>query len=88
MSKIFPNKCPACNHALHVKVLACEACQTEISGQFLLPSILALNPDEQQFLIEFVVHSGSLKEMAKLKGLSYPTVRNLLDQLILKLQTT
>ena len=36
--------------------------------------------------MSFVLSSGSLKEMAKLYRVSYPTVRNRLDELIAQLQ--
>jgi hypothetical protein len=38
--------------------------------------------EDQGFVLEFIKASGSLKEMAKLLGLSYPTVRNRLDEVI------
>jgi hypothetical protein len=50
-----------------------------------LPVISRLKPDEQDFILRFVKCSGSLKEMAKHLNLSYPTVRNLLDDIILKI---
>lgn len=36
--------------------------------------------------MEFIKSSGSLKDMAKEMGISYPTVRNLLDDLIEKIK--
>ena len=44
-----------------------------------------LSEKEQQFILAFVKSSGSLKDMAKSMGISYPTVRNVLDDLIEKL---
>jgi hypothetical protein len=41
--------------------------------------------EEQDFILRFVRCSGSLKDMAKQLGLSYPTVRNLLDEIIEKI---
>ncbi|MFP4663750.1 MAG: DUF2089 family protein [Bacteroidales bacterium] len=41
-----------------------------------------LPPDVQAFIIAFVKNSGSLKKMAKAMSLSYPTVRNRLDEII------
>ncbi|MBR5876991.1 MAG: DUF2089 family protein, partial [Alistipes sp.] len=38
--------------------------------------------EDQDFIVDFVLCSGSLKEMAQKMGLSYPTVRNRLDDLI------
>jgi hypothetical protein len=67
---------------LNVKSLLCEQCQTEIQGRYELPLLLRLSIEDQGFIIEFVKASGSLKEMAKILGLSYPTVRNRLDEII------
>ncbi|MFR2062807.1 MAG: DUF2089 family protein [Alistipes sp.] len=39
------------------------------------------------FILDFVKSSGSLKEMARKLGLSYPTVRNRLDDIIAQIQT-
>ncbi len=47
--------------------------------------ILSLEQDELSFLRNFVLLSGSLKEIAKLYGVSYPTVRLRLDRLIQKI---
>ena len=46
---------------------------------------MQLNAEEQLFIANFVKCSGSLKQMANDMGLSYPTVRNLLDDIIEKL---
>ena len=80
--KILPTICPACNSQLKVKSLICEQCETEIQGQYELPPLASLCPDDQAFILDFMKASGSLKEMAKLLGLSYPTVRNRLDEII------
>ena len=46
---------------------------------------LALEQEDAAFLKNFVVKSGSLKEIARLYGVSYPTVRLRLDRLIQKI---
>jgi len=79
---MLPCHCPSCQSQLKVKSLKCETCQTEVSGQFDLPALARLSPDDQQFVLQFVKSSGSLKNMAKFLNLSYPTVRNLLDDII------
>jgi hypothetical protein len=71
---------------LDVKRLACPHCGTEGEGVYPLPELLALSAEDQDFVCEFVKASGSLKEMAALLKVSYPTVRNRLDALIAKLQ--
>lgn len=78
----LPCNCPSCNTPLKIRSLRCEACDTEVTGLYDLPLPARLSPSDQEFIIEFVKRSGSLKEMAKHLGLSYPTVRNLLDEII------
>jgi len=82
---MLPCNCPSCQSQLKVKSLKCETCQTEVSGLYDLPELARLSPDDQQFVLQFVKNSGSLKEMAKYLKLSYPTVRNLLDDIIVRL---
>ena len=87
MQKNLPHICPSCSATLKVKTLVCEKCTTEVTGIFSLPLLASLTQQEQDFIIDFVKSSGSLKIMAQKLGLSYPTVRNLLDDIILKIET-
>ena len=48
--------------------------------------ILALEPEDVTFLKNFVLKSGSLKEIARLYKVSYPTVRLRLDKLIQRIE--
>ena len=48
--------------------------------------ILALEPEDATFLKNFVLKSGSLKEIARLYEVSYPTVRLRLNKLIQKIE--
>lgn len=83
--KRLPLRCPACEAPLKVAKMVCDQCGTEVSGVFVLPVLTRLTEEEQRFMLEFVKASGSLKDMAKQMGVSYPTVRNYLDDLIEKL---
>ena len=80
--KVLPTTCPACGSSVKVKRLLCKNCDTQIEGLYELPALARLSADDQSFIIEFIKASGSLKEMAKLLRLSYPTVRNRLDEVI------
>jgi hypothetical protein len=82
VQKKLPHVCPACDTPLEVTSLACTSCQTTVSGSFDLPLLARLSNEDQQFVLNFVQSSGSLKVMAQQLGLSYPTVRNLLDDII------
>ena len=75
-------RCPYCFGKMRVSTLVCDACRTEIKSQFTVPRFLELSPDQQQFAMDFILASGSLKEMAAKYGISYPTVRARLDRLI------
>lgn len=84
---MLPTYCPSCQTQLKVKCLKCENCQTEVSGLYDLPTLALLSSEDQQFVLRFVINSGSLKEMASELKLSYPTVRNMLNEIINKIKT-
>lgn len=80
--KRLPQVCPSCGGRLHVQTMHCPSCETRIDGDYPLPNLMQLSEDDQAFICDFVKCSGSLKEMAQKMGLSYPTVRNRLDDII------
>ena len=82
MNNKLPLICPSCKHLLKVKQLHCDNCQTEVTGLYSLPIISQLSCDDQKFILDFIKVSGSLKIMAQNMKLSYPTVRNKLDDII------
>lgn len=45
-----------------------------------------LEEDDLDFIVQFVLASGSLKDMARLYGVSYPTIRGTLDRVIANLR--
>jgi len=83
----LPIVCPSCESALQVSQMKCNNCETTVSGNYELPLYLQLTREEQEFILTFFLSSGSIKEMAKQAGLSYPTMRNKLDDLIGKIET-
>ena len=83
----LPVSCPSCESQLKVSELRCEHCGTSIQGGFQLPVLLLLSKEEQAFILEFFLCSGSIKEMASQHGVSYPTMRNKLDEIIDKIKT-
>lgn len=84
---MLPCKCPGCLKQLKVKSLICESCGTEVYGSYELPVLAKLSAYDQEFILSFVKHSGSIKEMSNQLNLSYPTVRNLLNDIIEKIKT-
>jgi len=79
---MLPTYCPSCTAQLKVTSLKCGECGTEVHGAFDLPPLARLSQKDQEFILKFIKYSGSLKEMANELKLSYPTVRNMLDEII------
>jgi hypothetical protein len=52
-----------------------------IEGSFELPALAQLAMDDQVFIGAFVRSHGSIKEMERLFGVSYPTIKNRLNRL-------
>ena len=83
---MLPSLCPSCHSQLKVKNLSCAKCGTEVAGLYDFPPLVSLPQDDQTFILKFIKCSGSLKDMAKQLNLSYPTVRNMLDEIIEKIK--
>jgi hypothetical protein len=86
MKPKLPIQCPSCESSLSVTQLSCSNCSTSVSGSYSLPLLLQITEEEQNFILQFFLTSGSLKEMATQMGNSYPTVRNKLDDIIQKIK--
>ncbi|HOZ88474.1 MAG TPA: DUF2089 family protein [Bacteroidia bacterium] len=82
IEKKMPQVCPSCDTRLKVKKLHCPHCATEVEGLFTFPVLASLSNEDQSFILDFVKTGGSLKEMASRMKLSYPTIRNQLDDII------
>lgn len=82
----LPTICPSCENLLNVSQMKCNHCETNVNGNYDLPLYFRLPRDEQDFILEFFLSSGSIKEMAKQAELSYPTMRNKMDDLIEKIR--
>ena len=77
--------CPHCGGRLAISRVTCECCALSMEGDLPTPRLYRLSAEEQRFVELFVTASGSLKQMAALLEVSYPTVRSRLDNLIAKL---
>lgn len=74
--------CPVCGEALSVTRLHCRSCDTAIEGQFTIGSFDRLSPEHLLFAETFIRCEGKLNRMEKELGLSYPTLRGRLNDLI------
>ena len=84
--KILPSVCPSCRCLLRVRRLDCSECGTALEGEFDFPLLARLELEDQEFILNLLKAGGSLKELASLYSISYPTVRNRLDNLINKVE--
>lgn len=75
-------KCPVCGDELEVSKLSCNYCGTSIEGHFTLCKFCKLSDEQKHFIEVFVKNRGNIKEIEKELGISYPTVRNKLENVI------
>ncbi|MEA4882703.1 MAG: DUF2089 domain-containing protein [Clostridia bacterium] len=78
-------QCPVCGEKLDVTRLTCKSCDTVIEGRFDVCKFCALGPEQRSFVDVFIKNRGSIKDVEKELGISYPTVRNRLDAVIVAL---
>ena len=52
-----------------------------IEGEFELPPLAQLSAEDQVFVMAFIRSHGSIKDMEKSFGISYPTVKNRLARI-------
>jgi hypothetical protein len=52
-----------------------------IEGRFELPQLARLSVEDQVFVIAFVRSHGSIKEMERTFGVSYPTIKSRLNRI-------
>ena len=74
--------CPSCGGKLEVRELGCPDCDLTVRGRFPRCEFCALAPEQLNFLRLFVARRGNLRELERELGLSYPTVRARLDDLL------
>jgi len=83
--KRIPSTCPSCGEGLMVTQLKCPKCRTTIDGEFSFNKLMRLIPEQQRFLLVFLKCRGNIKDIERELGISYPTVRNKLDDLLISL---
>jgi len=52
-----------------------------VDGPFVLPQLARLSLEDQVFITAFVRAHGSIKEMEQVFGVSYPTIKGLLNRI-------
>ncbi len=82
--KLF-EQCPGCGGPLVVTECYCPKCQLTMRGEFTPGPFSSLSTDQLTFIREFLRVRGNLSELEKVLGVSYPTIRNKLDEINLTL---
>jgi len=76
------SRCPVCGEALAVTRLHCRNCDTTIDGHFDAGRLGRLTAEQVAFVETFVRCEGKLNRMEREVGLSYPTLRVRLNEVI------
>lgn len=74
-----PSVCPVCGAPMTVTRLTCHHCGAELTGEFQSCRFCRLEEKHLHFVETFLRCRGSIKEVEKALGVSYPTVKNMLE---------
>lgn len=80
-----PLICPVCKETMELQTVHCQQCQTTIQGHFHVSKFNYLEEETQYFIEIFIKNRGNIKAIEKELNVSYPTVKKLLDEAIIKL---
>lgn len=80
----LPKRCPICaNEELTITGFFCRECDTKVEGRFYIASPFAgLSAEQLAFVETFVRCEGKFTRMETELGLSYPTIRGRLHEVI------
>lgn len=80
MLKLF-EQCPACGGQIVITEIQCANCHLKMQGEFTPGLFSTLSSDQLNFVRAFLRVRGNLSEMEKVLGVSYPTIRNKLEEI-------
>ncbi len=72
-------QCPVCDAPLRITELSCVRCETQLHGVFPAAPLARLPHEHQKFVETFVMCRGVIRDVERVLGVSYPTVRARLD---------
>ena len=75
-------QCPICQDDLIVTRLYCRNCDTTLEGHFELGNLRKLTPEQLSFVETFIRCEGKITHVEQELGISYPTVRSRLHDVI------
>jgi hypothetical protein len=76
-------QCPICQSHLEITKFYCRSCDTTIEGHFQHATpFQQLTAEQMSFMVTFVHNEGKINRVGEELGMSYPTVRSRLHDLI------
>ena len=75
-------QCPCCGEKLHISGLQCSGCGVEIKNEFEPSKFDTLGKEQRTFLFSFLKNRGNMKTVQNELGISYPTAKKKLDDLL------
>ncbi len=85
MARKIIEACPSCGGQLEIGEVHCTDCETQVHARYRPCDFCMLTEEQSTFLRLFVLSRGNLTEVEKRLGVSYPTVRAKLDEVIERL---
>jgi len=81
-------KCPVCNADLYIREFHCADCDITIKGRFSQSELASLSLAQQEFVKIFLLCQVNIREVEKRLGISYPTVKSRLSEVVKILEGT
>jgi len=75
------HNCCSCGSPLEITEYFCPSCGTTIRGKFSGCPFCALSDEDRLFAFIFIQTEGNMKDVERLMGVSYPTVKAKLAKL-------
>lgn len=76
------HRCFTCKNQMTVQKLHCTACDVSHEGDFKTPRLTRLSAHNRRLAEAFLLTGGNLKDLAEKIGVSYPTLRRQVDEMI------
>ena len=74
--------CPYCGGDFKIKEVECQGCKTQIKSNFRVNRFHMFQAEDLYFIEVFLKNEGNIKLMEKDLGISYPTVKSRLKNII------
>jgi hypothetical protein len=75
------NTCPKCENRLKITRYTCENCGIRIEGDFAGCAFCRLSDEDRLFALIFLQTEGNMKDVERVMGISYPTIKSRLAQI-------